>query len=86
MSRLELKEHLELEFDHYIPSDAEEIYWDFYSFYPRDSDGTRTMMTVLLVAVKKEAVHRRVELIRRAGLYPVVVDLDILALRNLYAF
>ncbi|UCE63317.1 MAG: pilus assembly protein PilM [Nitrospirota bacterium] len=41
---------------------------------------------MLLVAVKKESFHKRVELIQRSGLNPIVVDVDTLALSNLYAF
>ena len=86
MTASELEEHLGWEMDQYIPSDVRDIYWDYHIPNRGYLDTSELMMSVLLVAVKKETVHKRVELIRRSGLNPIVVDVDTLALSNLYAF
>jgi type IV pilus assembly protein PilM len=86
MTALELEEHLGWEMDQYIPSDASDIYWDYHIVDPVRRETTEAIMSVLLVAVKKEAVHKRVELIQRSGLNPIVIDVDPLALSNMYAF
>ena len=86
MTVSELKEHLGWEMDQYIPSEVRDIYWDFHIPNRGHRETSELMMSVLLVAVKKESVHRRVELIQRSGLNPVVMDVDILALSNLFAF
>ena len=73
MTPSELEEHLEWEIDQYIPSDLREIYWEYHIPDRRGGKDSGAMMPVLLVAVKKETVHRRVELIQRAGLNPTVL-------------
>ena len=86
MTASELDEHLRLEMDQYIPSDVREIYWDYQIANLWHRKTSEEMMSVLLVAVKKDSVHKLVELIQRSGLNPVIVDVDTLALSNLYAF
>jgi type IV pilus assembly protein PilM len=86
MTASELEEHLGWEMDQYIPSDASDIYWDYHIVDSGRREASEGMMSVLLVAAKKEAVHKRVELIQRSGLNPIVVDVDPLALSNMYAF
>jgi len=86
MTATELEEHLEWEMDQYIPADVSEIYWDYHipnTCYQEDS---KAMMSVLLVAARKKAVHKRTELLQRVGLDPMVMDVDVLALCNMYAF
>lgn len=86
MTASELEEHLGWEMDQYIPSDVRDIYWDYHIPDHGHREASEVMMSVLLVAVKKEAVHKRVKLIQRSGLNPSVVDVDTLALSNMYAF
>ncbi len=86
MTASELDEHLRWEMDQYIPSDVRDIYWDYHIPNLGHRNIPEAMMSVLLVAVKKETVHKRVELIQRSGLNPIVVDVDALALCNFYAF
>ena len=85
MTLAELEEHLELEIDQYISADVCEIYWDYHIVNALDSHVSLPTMSILLVAAKKEAVHQHTELIRHAGLNPTVVDVDSLALSNMYA-
>jgi len=86
MTASELEEHLGWEMDQYIPSDVRDIYWDYHIPDRGHLEASEAMMSVLLVAAKKEAVHKRVELLQRSGLHPIVVDVDNLALSNMYAF
>ncbi len=86
MTASELEEHLEWEMDQYIPSDVRDIYWDYHIGDVGHRELSDRMMSVVLVAVKKEAVHKRVELIQRTGLNPLVMETDTIALSNMYAF
>ena len=84
MSMTELKEHLALEVDQYLPSDVTELYWDYHIQNFGEKAGITPTMSVLLVAAKKEAVHQRIDLLQNAGLDPLVVDVDALALSNMF--
>ena len=86
MTGPELGEHLGWEMDQYIPSDVNNIHWDYQIVDHGNQEASNGLMSVLLVAVKKEAVQKRVELIQRSGLQPVVMDVDAIALSNMYAF
>ena len=83
MTEEELKGHLEWESDQYLPYKNDEIYWDYY--VPQHNTlGSHNSMTLFLVAAKKEMVDLKVEVVKQAGLHPVVVDVDSLALANMY--
>ncbi|WP_447970570.1 type IV pilus assembly protein PilM [Nitrospira sp. M1] len=83
MSEDELAGHLEWEVERYLPYERDEVYWDYYvpqrhHLHPSSS------MLVYLVAAKKDIVDQRVALVKRAGLRPVVVDIDCVALANMH--
>ena len=84
MSETELEEHMELEIDQYLPSDVTELYWDYHIQNFGEKTGITRTMSVLLVAAKKEEVHKRIDLLQNAGLDPLVVDVDALALSNMF--
>lgn len=86
MTASELEEHFKWEMDRYIRLDARDIHWDYHIQKQDHPESSEVMMSVLLVAVKKEAVYKRVRLIERAGLKPVIVDVDALALSNMFTF
>lgn len=86
MTTTELEEHLEWDMDQYMAADVTEIHWDYCIADSCHQEASGAMMSVLLVAAKKEAVVRRKELLQRAGLDPIVVDVDHLALSNMHAF
>ena len=46
--------------------------------------GDQTQMEVLLVAAKKELINDYVDVIREAGLSPIIVDVDAFAIENMY--
>jgi type IV pilus assembly protein PilM len=72
--------------EQYIPFDINEVNLDFYVLNPSElSDEGRPQMSVLLVAAKKDKINEITELIRGAGLIPVVVDVDAFAIENMYS-
>ncbi|GJL64654.1 MAG: pilus assembly protein PilM [Nitrospirales bacterium] len=83
MSEEELKGHLEWEVERYLPYEREDVYWDYY-VPQRSQQHHKSSMLVYLVAAKKNIVDQRVALVRQAGLCPVVVDIDCVALANMY--
>ena len=84
MSETELEEHMALEVDRYVPTDVTELFWDYHIQNAGEKTGITPTMSVLLVAAKKEEVHKRIHSLQNAGLDPVVVDVDALALTNMF--
>ena len=84
MSLTELEGHMALEVDRYLPADATELYWDYHTPSIGEKTGITPTMSVLLVAAKKEEVHKRINILQSAGLDPLVVDVDALALSNMF--
>lgn len=77
-----LQDTIRFEAEQYIPYDIEDVNIDFQilgtSAYSPDQ------MNVLLVAVKKDLVASYMELTRRAGLNPCIIDVDTFALQNIH--
>jgi type IV pilus assembly protein PilM len=65
----------------HVPFDIEGVQLDFQVL---DPEGEGVQMDVLLVAAKRELVDNRENLLRDAGLDPVVVDVDAFALHNAF--
>ena len=85
MSDSELDESLYWEIDQYVPSDIGEVALD-YQVLDRGTDGdSGDTMDVLLVVANRDRVAGLARVVERAGLVPVVVDVDALALYNAYA-
>jgi type IV pilus assembly protein PilM len=81
----ELETQVKLAAEQYIPFDINEVNLDFHVLNPSDlSDDGQPQMSVLLVAAKKDKVNELTELIRGAGLTPVVLDVDAFAVENMY--
>ncbi|MGH7233104.1 MAG: type IV pilus assembly protein PilM, partial [Nitrospiraceae bacterium] len=71
--------------EQYIPFDINEVNLDFHVLNPSElSDDGQPQMSVLIVAAKKDKVNELTELIRGAGLTPVVLDVDAFAVENMY--
>ena len=84
MSEEELQGHLELEVERYLPYERGDIYWDYHvSHQPKFNDSSS--MFVNLVAARKHVVDEQVALVKECGLRPVIVDVDSLALANMFA-
>jgi type IV pilus assembly protein PilM len=81
----ELETQVKLAAEQYIPFDINEVNLDFHVLNSSElSDDGQPQMSVLLVAAKKDKVNELTELIRGAGLTPVVLDIDAFAVENMY--
>lgn len=78
----ELHKNIRAEAEQYIPYDIDDVNIDYQIL--GDSEYSAEQMNVLLVAVKQDLVDEYVELIRMAGLNPVIIDVDTFALQNVY--
>lgn len=81
MNREELKNVISYEAEQYIPLSMDQVVLDFEILGEFEEEGQKKI-EVLLVAAKTELVDRHVELVQRAGLHPVVIDVDAFALGN----
>ncbi|HTG00501.1 MAG TPA: type IV pilus assembly protein PilM [Nitrospirota bacterium] len=81
MSDEELSESIKWEAEQYIPFSIDDVNVDFQKLGPGAAEG---QADVLLVAVKKDKINDYVNLVKEAGLDPVVMDVDAFALANMY--
>ncbi|VAX34119.1 Type IV pilus biogenesis protein PilM [hydrothermal vent metagenome] len=81
MSEEELEESIKFEAEQYVPFDINDVNIDFQIIGPREEPG---QMDVILVAVKKDVINEYVSVVKDAGLTPVIVDVDVFALENMY--
>ena len=82
MSQEELDESIHWEAEQYIPFDIDDVNIDFHILEEQELSGNE--MEVILVAVKKDKVNDYTNLVRQAGLTPLVVDVDGFAIGNQY--
>lgn len=81
----EMEGQVKLAAEQYIPFDINEVNFDFHILNPMDqADDGEPQMTLLLVAAKKDKVNELTELVKGAGLNPVVMDVDAFAIENMY--
>ncbi len=78
----QLAENIRTEAEQYIPYDIEDVNIDYQIL--GESEYSPDQMNVLLVAVNKELVDEYMELTRRSGLIPSIIDVDTFALQNLF--
>ncbi|MDT8894437.1 type IV pilus assembly protein PilM [Halomonas sp. I1] len=79
----DIESRLQLESDKHIPFPFGEVAFDFQSRGPLVDDAGQ--QSVLLVACRRHAVAQRAELLSRAGLTPMVVDVDTFAVERAMA-
>ncbi|WP_447973029.1 type IV pilus assembly protein PilM [Nitrospira sp. Kam-Ns4a] len=85
MAEDELEGQVRLAAEQYIPFDINEVNLDFHVLNANElSEEGQAQMSVLLVAAKKEKVNELAELVKGAGLVPVVLDVDAFAIENMY--
>jgi type IV pilus assembly protein PilM len=77
----ELADMVRWEADQYVPFDTSEAYIDF-QLLPLLPETKK--MEVILVAAKKERVQSLLEVVQKAGLQPIIVDSEAMALENQY--
>jgi type IV pilus assembly protein PilM len=81
MTEEELAESIKWEAEQYIPFSIDDVNVDFQKLGPGAAEG---QADVLLVAVKKDKINDYVNIVKEAGLEPVIVDVDAFALANMY--
>lgn len=86
LSQLELTSALRLEAEETLQLAPEEIILDWHLNRPKSDPYTQQgdQLQGVLVAVAKDQVVRRMNLVKKAGLYPVMVDVGCTSLCNLY--
>ena len=77
----ELGDQVYFEAEQYIPFDMSEISLDYEVVQEDMGDGK---MDILLVAAKKDFIEKRLAVVKDAGLEPEVLDVDVLALANVF--
>ncbi|MEC7640800.1 MAG: type IV pilus assembly protein PilM [Nitrospinota bacterium] len=92
MTYEELGGKIKGEAEQYIPFDIEDVSMDYQIIQTsetapqEENKEDENLMEVLLVAVQKEAIDNRLEILQEAGLKPVIIDLDVFAMMNAAGF
>lgn len=80
-SAKELEDQVYWEAEQYIPFDMKDISLDFEVVQEDNGEGK---MDILLVAAKKDFIDKRLASVRDSGLEPHVLEVDVLALANVF--
>jgi len=83
LTKDELRATLTTEAEPFIPFDINDVQLGFHILGDLVEEGQKKMETVL-VAVKKDVIQGRVEVLEAVGLKPTVIDVDSFALENVY--
>jgi type IV pilus assembly protein PilM len=82
----ELEGQVRLAAEQYIPFDINEVNIDFSVLPSSEAAGdTQGEMSIILVAAKKDKINELTELVKGAGLLPIVMDVDAFAIENMHA-
>lgn len=81
MSKNELAESIPWELEQYLPQSVEDVNYDYQVIPGETPEGN---IDVLIVAAKKDITDDYVSIVRSVGLNPVIVDVDVFALENMY--
>src|SRR6478752_3458346 len=81
----ELEGQVKLAAEQYIPFDINEVNIDFHVLPSDASEDQQGDMPVILVAAKKDKINELTELVKGAGLMPMVMDVDAFAIENMHA-
>jgi len=81
MSEKELREAIPWELEQNIPHSIDNVNYDFQILPGESQEGN---MDVLIVAAKKDVTEDYIAVANEAGLNPVVVDVDVFALENMF--
>ena len=81
MSHNELTESIPWELEQYIPQSIQDVSYDYQVIPGETPDGN---IDVLIVAAKKDVTNSYISVVNEVGLNPVVVDVDVFALENMY--
>ncbi|KPJ63178.1 MAG: hypothetical protein AMS15_01425 [Planctomycetes bacterium DG_23] len=83
MSPSELKNSIRYEAARYIPFEMDQVALDCQKIDEGEEEG-KPNMKVLVAAVKKSLIQEHIDVVRSAGLEPVVIDVDAFALGNAF--
>ena len=81
----ELEGQVKLAAEQYIPFDINEVNIDFHVLPAGEGEASDGEMSVILVAAKKDKINELTELVKGAGLVPMVMDVDAFAIENMHA-
>jgi len=81
----ELPGQVKLAAEQYIPFDINEVNIDFHVLPADPMAEQQGDMSVILVAAKKDKINELTELVKGAGLIPVIMDVDAFAVENMHA-
>lgn len=81
----ELEGQVKLAAEQYIPFDINEVNIDFHVLPSDAAEGESGEMSVILVAAKKDKINELTELVKGAGLVPLIMDVDAFAIENMHA-
>ncbi|MGZ8373915.1 MAG: type IV pilus assembly protein PilM [Nitrospira sp.] len=81
----ELEGQVKLAAEQYIPFDINEVNIDFHVLSLDASEDQQGDMSVILVAAKKDKINELTELVKAAGLVPMIMDVDAFAVENMHA-
>lgn len=81
----EMEGQVKLAAEQYIPFDINEVNIDFHVLPLDTSEAQQEDMSVILVAAKKDKINELTELVKAAGLVPMVMDVDAFAVENMHA-
>jgi type IV pilus assembly protein PilM len=82
----ELEGQVRLAAEQYIPFDINEVNIDFSVLSSSDTaSDAQGEMSIILVAAKKDKINELTELVKGAGLFPIVMDVDAFAIENMHA-
>jgi type IV pilus assembly protein PilM len=81
----ELEGQVKLAAEQYIPFDINEVNIDFHVLPAAEGEASEGEMSVILVAAKKDKINELTELVKGAGLMPMVMDVDAFAIENMHA-
>ncbi len=79
LSEEDAKEAIQWEAEQHVPYDINDVSLDFQIINP-NVDSKK--MQVLLVAAKKDMIANHAEIVREAGLQPMIIDVDSFAIQN----
>ena len=77
LEEAELREAIKWDMEKYVPYEPDSFYYDYAVVGKRDSE---TEMKVLLAAAPNEIIHELVAVVKDAGLRPVAIEIEPLAL------
>jgi len=87
MTEAELAQNINQEAEQYIPFDIDDVALDFQilgrgGLQEDEEEEDEGKMEILLVAVQREIIDNRTDILRDANLSPVIIDLDVFAVAN----